>query len=59
MCTLIFVSGMFVGGILTKLCCRSVQVSVDSRKQLESMGKSTRDMSVEVNDWSASVRRLA
>ena len=43
-------SGMFVGGILTKLCCRSVQVSVDSRKQLESMGKSTRDMSVEVND---------
>ena len=50
MCTLIFVSGMFVGGILTKLCCRSVQVSVDSRKQLESMGKSTRDMSVEVND---------
>ena len=34
-----------------KLCCRSVQVIVDSRNQLESMGKkSTRDMSVEVND---------
>ena len=51
LCTLIFVSGIFVGGILTKLCCRSVQVIVDSRNQLESMGKkSTRDMSVEVND---------
>ena len=51
LCILIFVSGMFVGGILTKLCCRSVQVIVDSRNQLESMGKkSTRDMSVEVND---------
>ena len=50
LCILIFVSGMFVGGILTKLCCRSVQVIVDSRR-LESMGKkSTRDMSVEVND---------
>ena len=34
-CILIFVSGMFVGGILTKLCCRSVQVIVDSRNQLE------------------------
>ena len=51
LCILIFVRGMFVGGILTKLCCRSVQVIVDSRNQLESMGKtSTRDMSVEVND---------
>ena len=51
LCILIFVSGMFVGRILAKLCCRSVQVIVDSRNQLESMGKkSTRDMSVEVND---------
>ena len=50
LCFLIFVSGMFVGGILAKLCCRSAQVFVDSRK-LESVGKeSARDMSVEVND---------
>ena len=51
LCILIFASGIFVGGILTKLCCRSVQVIVDSRNQLESMGKrSARDVSVEVND---------
>ena len=50
LCILISGSGLFVGGILTKLCCRSVQVIVDSRNQLESMGKkSARDMSVEVN----------
>ena len=58
---LIFVSGMFVGGILLKLCCRSVQVVIDSRNQRamavdESIGKKrTRDVSVEVNEVIPSV----
>ena len=51
LCVLIFVSGMFVGGVLAKLCCRSVQVVIDSRSQHESMRKkSARDVSVEVNE---------
>ena len=52
LCILIFVSGMFVGGVLTQLCCRrSVQVVIDARNQQESIGKKqTRDVSVAVNE---------
>ena len=31
MCILIFVSSIFVGGILTKLCCRSFQVTINGK----------------------------
>ena len=56
LCILIFVSGMFVGGILTQLCCRSVQVVLDARNQQESMGKKhTRDVSVAVNEMNLPV----
>ena len=37
LCILIFARGMFVGGILTKLCCRSVQVIVDSSVEVDDL----------------------
>ena len=57
LCILIFVSGMFVGGVLTLLCCRrSVQVVIDARNQQESIGKKqTRDVSVAVNEMNLPV----
>ena len=57
LCILIFVSGMFVGGVLTQLCCRrSVQVVIDARNQQESIGKKqTRDVSVAVNEMNLPV----
>ena len=44
LCILIFVSGVFVGGILAKLCCRSVQVIVDSRSALSQWERRAREI---------------
>ena len=62
LCVIIFASGMFVGGILTKLRCHSVRVTINSKDhgqwQLRSelaTQKRPKDVSVEVNEMTPPV----